>query len=163
MGLKPESPERRALRLLMLKYVLWAIAPNASGGYQTAPMVDRKGGEQHAIWNGTCRLGLYVALCIPVCLFLSLHWRILSDVAVVWWLGARQRQRSRFWPAMVYALLVCLVVKPESGTLEGGEITCGIGMDIVILGDGDCRDIGVHHLLVGHGRHPYQRNKKWLF
>ena len=34
-------------------------------------------------------------------------------MAVVRWLGARQRQRSRVWLAVVCALLVYLVVKPE--------------------------------------------------
>ena len=38
-----------------------------------------EGGERYAVWNGTCRLGVCVALC------LSLRWRPLLGVAMVGW------------------------------------------------------------------------------
>ena len=71
-----------------------------------------EGGERYAVWNGTCRLGLCVALCF------SLRRCPLFDVAMVGWLerrlGAWQRPWARLgaWLALVCTLSLPVVVKP---------------------------------------------------
>ena len=62
-----------------------------------------EGGEQHAVWTGTCWLGLYVAVCLSLCRC------PLSGVAMVGWL--ERRLGAWAWLALVYTLSVSLVVK----------------------------------------------------
>ena len=72
-----------------------------------------EGGEQHAVWNGTCWLGLCLALCLSLC------WRPLFGVAVVGWLARWLGSWARL--ALVYTLLVPVVVEPPIKSFEGGE------------------------------------------